>query len=308
MKKFNIGTLLALALLFLVTGCSNSKVGFNPNVGDGYKVKTDLDYDFKMTLMNQSFNEQSSQSCNYTLKAENKDSDGNIELSLKYDRFKMNMNSMGQSISIDTEVASEEEKNLKIFKNIIGQGFDFKVDKDGNITEVSGIDELITKVVESGSSDSKEQEEIKSNISKYFSEDNFKSSNGEIFVYYPKDKKNLKVGDTWEIEQDINGPFDAAVKYKFKVINITSDLIEVSITTDDNTQFNTTMNVSGQDFDTDFYMKVDGRLFFDKKTGLMKTSNLKIDFDGTLKANVSEKEIEIPCILTISNKISIEKQ
>lgn len=308
MKKFNIGTLLALVLLFLVTGCSNSKVGFNPNVGDSYKVKTDLDYDFKMTLMNQNFNEQSSQSCDYILKTENKDNDGNIELSLKYDKFKINMNSMGQSISIDTDASSQEDKNLKIFKNIIGQGFNFKVDKDGNIIEVSGIDELVSKVVESGSNDAKEQEEIKSNISKYFSEDNFKSSNGEIFVYYPKDKKNLKVGDTWEIEQDINGPFDAVVKYKFKVINITSDLIEVSITTDDNTQFNTTMNVGGQGFNTDFYMKVDGRLFFDKKTGLMKTSNLKIDFDGTLKANVSEKEIEIPCILTINNKVSIEKQ
>jgi hypothetical protein len=212
---------------------------FNLQKGRGYDY--DMSWNYDQDVMGQ--NVVMNMGAGYSLDITN--DDGKIEtINAEFKSFKMNMKLMGMEINVDTDkpvvnetedstqtMANVSNKINKVFSLIKGKKFLMKVNKEGEVLEVNGFEQIFSSMADSAGVDSTEREKVMQSVKQQFNEGDIKNRFADIFYIFPQ--KEVKVGDTWEKEYEtVSGKAPIKNHTVYKVKEIEGDMVTLSSKTD----------------------------------------------------------------------------
>ena len=171
--------------------------------------------------------------------------DGNIKtINGEFKNFKMNMKAMGMEINIDTDKPVKNEiedstaiaenisnKMNKIFGLITGKKFTMKVNREGEVLDVSGFDQMLSSIADSSGMDEEQRQKVMQTINQQVNEKEIKNRFADIFYIFPQ--KEVKVGDTWEKEYETSSSKMPVKNHSvYKVKEIEGDMVTIAARTD----------------------------------------------------------------------------
>lgn len=200
----------ALAATALLTGCSSNTVDFKFNVAKGSKFNYTIAMDMNMdqAMMGQHMKVNTKVTMGYVFEVLN-DSAGWKTVSSTIDRIGMNVDANGMNMRYDSDSTSNTDttgptaKVGKIFGAMKGGQFTFTMNTNGEVGQVSGMKEMVQKMIEgAGTFDSAG---INETMNKTFNEQTFKQNLQQSFAMYPG--KPIKPGESWNktLTMDNNG-------------------------------------------------------------------------------------------------------
>lgn len=281
----------SLFLLILWSGCSENKnaatANFQFNLQKGKAYDYVMDFDMKQEMSGQNVN--TNMKSDYVMEVI--EDDGNIKtLKTTYKRFAMNIAMADKTIKADSdapdtvasgEISDPSQLMAAMFGALKGKSFLIKVDKEGKVTEVSGLQQIADAMV--GSIKVKEEMKpmVRQAFTQQFNEENIKELFSQSFNIFPN--KPVKVGDSWE--KKLSGtslmPMDMTTTYTVK--SIQGNFVMLDAKSD--MKFTGGANLTGEQI---------GKMKVNAKTGLVETAVYEQKMDGqmkmTTKATVTGKE------------------
>ncbi len=189
-----------------------------------------------------------------------------------FERFKMNTEMAGLNIRIDTDepVAADSstgEKNpvqavQKMFGAIRGQRFTLKVNPEGQITEVTGFENMAENIADSLGLDEKEREEMLQGFKGQFSQSEMKQSLERFWYIFPN--KEVKVGDSWQKNTESVGKMPAKYRSTYTVKEIEGDMVTLDEVSKIEAKENEEIALTGD---------ITGTIVVDSRSGLVVTAN-----------------------------------
>jgi Family of unknown function (DUF6263) len=285
MKFKKLGFILALIAVGLFA-CNNASSGddskvllrLNPEQGEAYNFEMNTDMNIEMMGMSST----AKMLMDYTMTA-NEVNDEGSKIDVKYNRVLFTQDApMGGSGSYDSDEPDSATGMLgKMMKEMLGKLMEATIIMDfntlGELNEVSGLDSLFSD------GNSKESGQ---GIAKQFQ---------SAMAVFPENK--VSVGDEWtsEIVTSVSQfPMKLSSGYKVKSISTDEVVLDVSgdISKDDSGE---NQEMAAMDIKGNFK----GEMTLNRKTGLVKTSNM----DQDIEVNISQGGMEMA--LAVTNKITI---
>jgi Family of unknown function (DUF6263) len=282
MKKIFViaAVLISLAAVVGIQSCQSAKTAtsskmmkFNFEKGRGYDYEMTMNLDQEVMGAKQ----QIDMSTYYSMLVT--EDDGALKtIKTTFDRFKMNMGVMGLKIEVDTEkpfVASEETDKdplamvNRLFGAIKGQQFLMKVDAEGKVQEVKGVQEMGMRIADSLGFDEARKKEMLQSFSQQFNERSIKEQFERVLYIFPN--KEVKVGDSWQKKTNVAGPMGGVYSSTYTVTDIEGDMVTLEEKTkieSDNEQ----LKLSGEQT---------GTLVVDSKTGLVVSADMDMNLETT---------------------------
>jgi hypothetical protein len=277
MKRFpviSIVTAIAITVTSFISCQSSGKssaakvLKFNLEKGKGYDYE--LDWDMTTSVMNNKTDINIG--ALYSLNVID-DKDHIRTLTSTYRNFRMLMNVMGHTVDIDTDkppVDGDDKSGIptallnKVFSGIVGKSFTMKVDEEGNILEISGLDDLVKGMIDSLNIDEDKKANIMASLKDQFNDQEVKNQFSDMLMVFPN--KEVKVGDTWTKSFTKSGKMQAKYTTDYTVKQIEGD----HVTLDAKTRIESAGqgNLSGEQT---------GTLIIDSRTGLMVNGDFKQD-------------------------------
>jgi hypothetical protein len=270
MKKIASALLLlaGFTTIFLVQSCksktASAKVlAFNLEKGKSYEYN--MVWDMDQQLMGQ--NNKITIAADYALDVID-DQNGIKSLKAVYNKFKMYMKISGMELEIDTdkpvEPLSREQMKANpadimtgMFAGIKGKDFTMQVDREGNVLQVNGFEQIVKGMVDSVHADENMKMQIRASLQDQFNDQNIKDQFAQVFTIFPN--REVKVGDSWEKSWQIGGRMPANYVTKYTVKDVEGDHVNLDAKTSIQSE-NEQMKVKGTQ---------DGKLLVDANTGLV---------------------------------------
>lgn len=199
------------AALFLISCDNKSNSGsgdainlkFNLPKGAGYNYDIDMDMDMKGEANRQSVNMENKMAMGYHFGVTG-DSAGWKQISSTITRIAMKINAGNMNMDFDTDKqpdSSDATANAmgKVLGAMKGAEFKFTMNEKGQVGSVTGINEMIQRMVTSTGADGGA---VAAGMAGAFNEDNFKQNLQQSFAVYPG--KPVKAGDSWTSTMDMN--------------------------------------------------------------------------------------------------------
>lgn len=196
-----------------------------------------------------------------------------------YERFKLNAGAMGEEIDVDTEKPvpadwKESENKMaavnKIFGAIKGQGFLVKVNQEGKILEVSGMENMVQSMIDSLGLDESEIGDEMKGVKEQFNEQKMKQQLERMFYFFPN--KKVQVGDSWTRKTIVDDEMGGAYNSTFTVKEIEGNMVTLEEeSTIDGLSIKNDENDSG--IKPEIKGKVTGTLVVDSRLGLLVSGN-----------------------------------
>jgi len=291
MKQTKPASFLACFLsVFLWMACSDNKeatTNFQFNLQKGKAYEYEMDFDMKQEMQGQ--NISTNMKSDYVMEVIG--DDGNVKtIKTTYERFAMNVDMPGQSIKADSdnadtttaaEITDPSQLMNAMFGALKGKSFIMKVDQEGKVTEVTGLDQIADAMVNSMKVKEEMKPMVRQAFTQQFNEQNIKEIFSQSFNIFPN--KSVKVGDSWEkkISGTSSMPMDVTTTYTVKSID--GDIV--------NLDAKSKMNFTGG---ADMSGEQTGTLKVNSKTGLVVNAEMDQKMDGqmkmTTKAKITGKE------------------
>jgi len=277
-----------ILLLLSVIGnaCSDNKntatANFQFNLQKGKAYEYEMNFDIKQDLSGQ--NIATNMKSDYVMEVV--EDDGNVKtLKTTYERFAMNVQMPDRTISADSdhkdtttmsEISDPSQLMSAMFGALKGKSFIIKVDKEGKVTEVAGLQEIADAMVNSMKVKEEMKPMVRQAFTQQFNEQNIKEIFSQSFNIFPN--KPVKVGDSWEkkVAGSSTMPMDVTTTYTVKSIE------ETLVNLDAKSKMNFTGggNMSGEQTGT---MKVDA------KTGLVVDAEFNQKMEGQMQMTTKGK-------------------
>lgn len=219
---------------------------------------------------------------NYTLEVTG--DDGNIKtLKTTYQRMAMNVAMPGRTMNIDSdktdttikgEINDPGQLMNAMFGALKGKSFTMKVDKEGKVLEVTGLNELAQALVSSMNLKAELRPMAQQAFSQQFNEQSVKDMFSQSFNIFPN--KPVKAGDTWEKSFSGSANLPIRMTTSYKVQSVDKDVVVLD--SKSNLNFGDDNKMSGTQTGT---MKVNA------KTGLVEDGTFEQKVTGNM--NMSTK-------------------
>jgi len=209
MKKFIY--VFILPAYFIFSGCGNKSqnadaiiLKFNLPNGSSYNYNVDMDMSMNGNINGQSLNMKDKMAMGYDFAAVG-DSSGWKKITATISRISMHLNSNGVNIDFDSDLKPDSSDMAsgtmgKIFGALKGGQFRFTMNEQGKIGSVTGINDLMQRILSSVSLGNTASAAAQMNST--FNEENFKQNIQQSFGMYPD--KPVKPGDSWINTMEMN--------------------------------------------------------------------------------------------------------
>lgn len=212
---------------------------------------------------------------------------GTRTLRLTFRKFKMYMNVMGMEIRADTDnpkpvISNEERENdpggiiSRSFTLIAGKSFTMKVNEEGQILAVEGLEATIDSIVNGIDVPDHIRMQIRASLKDQFNEQAIREELSHAFYIFPNRK--VKVGDSWEKTFNTDLRMPASHKTRFTVTAMDGPM--VSITTETEIAGTGELKVQGNE---------SGKLVVDSRSGL----TVNCDFSQETQTRMDEMTFNI---------------
>ncbi|HYG14290.1 MAG TPA: DUF6263 family protein [Bacteroidia bacterium] len=309
MKPFRIHTLALLALItgLLYSGCkSEHKVAlsFNPQKGKKYEFTQEVIQDIDMGNSGHLSSLKNTSVFIYNVEVTEKDGK-NFILNMLIKRIKFDMSAAGAENTITYDSDKPDSVNepateflSKIYSKIIGQPIAVTVNEKGEVVALSGVQQILNKlIVDTLLNSMPNAEQAKNYLKTNFSEDFYKRSFSEMFNVLPG--KEVSVGDAWEkqhgktlMEMNVDSKIENELKgiaTNTAVINTNGDINLASSGSQNSTVVKMTGTHTGS-------MKVD------IATGLIAESTVNHTANGSYNVQGQDMPFKIHSTTKITSK------
>lgn len=317
LKNF-LTALLIATLVFSLTAC-NSNLGMYINVksGDVYKYHTVTNITSNTEIVGQSTTAKQDTTTDFKVTIDSVDSEGNIKMNYTFDKIKFESEAAGEKQTYDSS-NSDTDDFSKVYKSIIGKGFTTKMTKQGAVTEVSGVDDLISTMLDAmelDTSDDAYLQETKTNLQSSFGDNALKTLIQQSTKVFPEN--DVKIGDTWSIENTINSIVEINTKTTYTLDKIENKIAHISVksdfTTDSSKTHKYTQMGIEMDMTTDLIGKTTGTIRVDTTNGFLSEGEITQKMTGKMSVVVpsiegsKEETVDIPMDSTSKVTYSVTK-
>lgn len=290
---FSFATALFLLTVFMLDACQSAK-----NATTSKMLKFDLEkgkaYDYEMIInMDQELMGQPVQMDMTTYYSMDiTEDDGNAKtISSKLERFKMKTAMMGFNIDVDTDEPVNRDtldvnKNpleimKKIFAALKGTKFNMKVNREGKITEVIGLDNLGDKLAAELGLDEGQKATASGSLDKAFNKEEIARNFERFWYIFPN--KEVKLGDSWKKTSSVGGEMPATYESTYKVTDIEGDMV----TLEEKSLISSKQNINDKTFESNG--EISGTVTVDSRSGLL----VNADQEMSMKINTGGMEVTI---------------
>jgi hypothetical protein len=273
----NFSAVIVFSFCFLFVSCkSKDKGGSGPaytikmRLANGDKFGQDLDMTMDMGIKMAAMNMDMKMNMNMTMDMEVLGDTGELKkLRFTYTKAKMSMDLKG----VPGNGVNSNDLLDKAAARIEGKSINLLLNKNNEIVEVSGFEEMMT---DSNEEDPAMREEMK----KMFSKDQLNSMMGLMFQMYPDHP--VRVGDTWEKESDMNmGPFKMRMKNKFRLKEANNGVAIIQV--ENSYSGKGKMEQGSVNADVDMDGKQKGEMGVRMDDGYLKGANYTLDVKAKAK-------------------------
>ncbi len=202
--------------------------------------------------------------------------DGIVDITTTFNAFRLNMKVMGMTIEADTEkpLAADTSSVMnpltlmsKLFHSIKGQKFTMKVNAEGKVLEVSGMEEMAKNIIDSLEMGDEFKETMNNSFKQQFNDASMKEQFERAFFIFPG--KEVKVGDSWVKESSVPGGGAGSVKTTYTVDEIEGDMVILDMKS----------KIGGPDAGKT-YGTQSGKMTVDSRSGLIMESDLDMNIEA----------------------------
>ncbi|MBK6825769.1 MAG: hypothetical protein IPG86_02265 [Chitinophagaceae bacterium] len=282
-----------LLTVFMLDACQSAKnstaskmLKFDLEKGKGYDYEMIINMD--QELMGQPV--QMDMTTYYSMDIT--EDDGSIKtISSKLERFKMKTAMMGFNIDVDTDEPVNRDtldvnKNplqiiKKIFAALKGTKFSMKVNREGKITDISGLENLGDKLATELGLDEGDKTTASGSLDKAFNKEEIARNFERFWYIFPN--KEVKVGDSWKKTSSFGGQMPATYESTYKVTDIEGDMV----TLEEKSLISAKQTINDNSFESSG--EISGIVTVDSRSGLLVNS----DQDLNMKINSGGMEVKI---------------
>ncbi len=224
--------------------------------------------------------------------------DDTYTLNTMYDKMTMKIKSPYMSINIDGDDESEEDNPVyaimkKMLKGMQGKVFTLKMNKQGEILEVDGFEEMITGVIteiadELGDVNEQMLNAANKQMSQAYGKEALKGSFEMLFKVY--NDKPVSVNDKWTqsipLQTGMEGEYDVEYTLKEKTNNEIKIRAEGKLKTADKDAY---VQMNGMDAKYLLDGEYTGDYTLDAESGWIKTATLNFEAGGTVEIKANEQ-------------------
>lgn len=292
MKPVFISIAVTLLLSCTAYGQKTYTLKFNPADGSKYEVLTNMKTKTFQNVMGQDmeFNMDYDINMSYNIKNE-----GDYKrLSMIYDRLKMSMNVMGQSVNMDSHDPDSSNVASKAFKALQGQTVQVVLTPQGKVVKVEGSEEIMGKL----GTDEMQQQTIKGILG----EDAMKNLMEQSFGFYPGNP--VKTGDSWTSTFTLKSPYVIFATTTYTLVKVEGPKAFINTVSSLKTDSTSKMTSNGVEMNLDLTGDVSGTTEVDIETGMPLATTVK----QTLKGNIEVQGQKIPMASSIDIQIAVTKK
>lgn len=313
-KKQAASLLLATTMFFSLSACNNNvEICINVKNNDVYKYHTSTSVTSSSEISGTNVGQKQDTTTDFKVTVKGKDSKGNFIMDYMYDTIKFKSETDAQTESYDSST-SDSNDSSNIYNNIIGKSFTAKMTKYGEITEISDNDDILDIFFESytaGMTDEESIESMKNSIESSYGDNALKSLIQQSTEFFPK--KDIKEGDSWNIESTINSIVEIKTNTTYTLDKIEDQTAHISLQSEFSTDGLETHDYSGMDMTADLSGNMTGTIKFDTTNGFLSEGEFTQNISGEMSVVVpstegSEQEtVAVPIDLTAKTTYSTTK-
>jgi hypothetical protein len=295
----------AIAMITMIVfnyGCKTAskeavEIKFQLPVGSKYEYAMNMKMKMNEKVMDKDIDVDNDMGFVYTLEVGH-DSAGWKTVSSTIDKFNMDINSMGKKIHFGTENNADTTGPMaiasKMFSAMKGAKFSFTLNDNGSIGEVSGVNDMFSKMVEGLPNAAQLLQQMRGSIN----EETFKENMQRAFEVYPG--KPVKPGDSWSkiMTQQSQG-----LKLKFKTTYTLESVTgnDALIKLDSKISSAESSSINGATADVTGTSA--GEVHYDLATGMTTTGNQDIK----MNMKIGAQGMEIPANMDMKIDINGHK-
>jgi hypothetical protein len=295
MKSMRSLIILSVLILFSysmsIAGDTPLNLELNLEPGTSYKLTMEINQVSTMIIdsRKQVTDQKIIMEYDYDIKERN--ADGNMRISARYSRIKINSNMGPQRIDYDSDNPPDYYEPSTIgFKAIIGSEVELKINADGEILEISGIDEIIDNILaEANLPETKYKARFEDDIRNQFGYDATKDAFEQITGFFPEE--SVAVGDKWNNRESILKGFPMIIDSEYELLSREDNAAVINvnslISSPDDTE---PIQMGPISLKYDFKGSQSGKITVDEITGLPMIRELTQEFSGTVTMSGGEDE------------------
>ncbi len=291
--------LIAVSLFFTISTQAKTKklLRFNLQKGSVYEMTTDMNNIMDQEVMGQQVKMDQKMKMIATMTVEDVLPNNNILVSYIYKSMKMDMSTMGNTMSFDTDKQDDNNPASEAFKRLTKIKLKMEITPLGKVVNIEGFDRFDNAFTA--------MPQAKEMLKMFSSEESFKSSIGQTFNYFPEEK--IAVGDSWDTTQKMDAIMNMEINMHFEVTDIQKDDVVLKIDSDINSD--TTIEQNGMDIDMKMNGNQTGNMTINSKDGMLNTSNMTQAMSILMKMKnpQNNEDMEIPMKINSTIAVSVSK-
>ncbi|MCF8302247.1 MAG: hypothetical protein K9I94_03150 [Bacteroidales bacterium] len=192
----------------------------------------------------------------------------------------------------------------KSWANLLNKKFNIIVKDNGDIIDVNGIDDMLSKMVDEYEVNTdQDRKDLKERLEKQFGKQNIKDMVEPMYDYLPG--KSVNVGDSWKESRTIKSTFEFTLNSTYTLKSIEGDKVTVEINSELSTGENgSSFYQGGNQMTAQVDGTQNGTMIIDRETGLIMEANMEQDMTGEMVLEQAEQSFSIPMQLETSIAIT----
>ncbi len=286
-------------MFFLLISCKSNdpiELKFNLEKGQNYYYTFTTSQKINQEMMGQKLEMDQEMLMGYSFNVID-DKEGIKTIKTTYDRIKMINKNGFMDLSYDSEDATTDSSNIlrDVMGSMVNQSFVIDVDGEGNVVDVDGIEELLEAMMENVGAGG---EMVAQNMKGQFSEEAIAKTMENGFKVFPKEP--VKVGDTWEVQMDIEAPIHMVIKNDYKLKSVVGNIAKLEVNSTIEAGEKENMVLPGAEIEMSGTQS--GTIEVDIPSGLTIKSKIHQNLDQLVKAQGMEIPMSITSDIVVEGK------
>ncbi|MCH5599367.1 DUF6263 family protein [Niabella ginsengisoli] len=295
MKKHMKSLMISATILFTTSvafGQKTYSLAFKPENGSKYDVVSSVKSKVAQNVMGQDMNINMNYDINMSYDILNEGA--NKKLQMTYDQLKMDMDVMGQKVTMNSDDADTSNDVNKGFRALKGQTISVTLNPQGQVVKVDGTEEILEKV---GGNEMQKQ-----TMEGVLGEDALKNMLNQAFGFYPK--KPVKVGESWTDSITIKSPYTITSTNTYTLTKVEGKKAFINTVSTLKTAPGSKISSNGMEMTLDLSGDMSGTSEIDIETGMPMVSNAR----QNLKGNIEVQGQKVPMAMNMDINMTTQKK
>ena len=283
-------------LAFATTGIAAEKVDLKLDLkkGQSYPLLATIDSKVVQTMGGQQQTIDQSMAIYYTMKVTDVAADGTMDVTVTYDRVRMNMKNPAGNIEYDSDKTKPEETPMMArgFAGLVGSKLDLKITPKGKVTDVKGADELLKRMIDKMELQEPQKSMVETQLKQQFGPEAIRKSFEQMTAFYPE--KPVAPGESWTQKVPLAMGFPILTETTYTLKEVKGDAVVIDMKGTVSTDPKQPMKMGPQQMVYDLKGEQTGTITLDKSSGWIQTGKAQQNLDGSVKLQGGGQDLEIP--------------